>query len=108
MADTPTLPLFYTRLVGVNPTAHGALRMDRAAGFGFTAGATSIPLGLGEMALAARHYPVVFANGPVALVGLDEGGNLFVGPDGAWGGRGDAICGSLIARRRRWREMAFL
>jgi len=88
MADTPTLPLFYTRLVGVNPTAHGALRMDRAAGFGFTAGATSIPLGLGEMALAARHYPVVFASGPVpspvALVGLDEGGNLFVGPDGAW------------------------
>ena len=88
MADNPTLPLFYTRLVGVNPTAHGALRMDRAAGFGFTAGTTSIPLGLGEMALAARHYPVVFANGPVpspvALVGLDEGGNLFVGPDGTW------------------------
>jgi hypothetical protein len=88
MSDAAALPLFFTRVVGVNPGPHGALRLDRGAGYGFAAGSATIPLGLGEVALAARHYPVVFAGGPVpmpvALVGLDEGGNLFVGPDGAW------------------------
>lgn len=85
---TPSLPLFYTRVVGVNPAQHGELRLDRSTGFGFAARAASIPLGLGELAVAARHYPVVFAAGPapapVALVGLNEFGNLFVGDDGAW------------------------
>ncbi len=84
----PVLPLFYTKVVGVNPAEHGELRLDRSAGFAFAAGAASIPLGLGEIAVAARHYPVVFAAAavpaPVALVGLNELGNLFVSADGAW------------------------
>lgn len=91
MSDTttpPALPLFYSRLAGLNPTQHGALKLDRGAGFGFAAGAASIPLGLSEIALAARFYPVVFAAtsvpAPVALVGLNEVGNLFVDAAGAW------------------------
>jgi hypothetical protein len=87
-AEVPTLPLFYHRVVGVNPEMHGQLRLDRSAGYGFTAGAQTIPIGLGEFEIVARHYPIVFTAGPapmpVALVGLNEAGNLFVGPDGAW------------------------
>ena len=89
MSDAaPTLPRFFTKVVGLNSTQHGALRLDRAAGYGFAAAAASIPLGLGEFAMAARHYPIVFAAGPVAspvaLVGLNDLGNLFVDSGGAW------------------------
>lgn len=92
MSDTPSaapaLPLFFSRVIGINPDLHSALRLDRSTGFAYAAAAASIPLGLGEFTLAARHYPIVFAAGPVpapiALVGLNELGNLFVNPQGAW------------------------
>lgn len=90
MSETaaPSLPLFYTKVVGVNPNLHGAVRLNRAAGYGFAAGAASIPVGLGEFGLVARHYPIVFAAGavpaPVALVGINEVGNLYVDSAGAW------------------------
>jgi hypothetical protein len=92
------MPLFFSRVVGVNPELHGGLRLDRSAGFAYAAAAASIPLGLGEFTLAARHYPIVFAAGPtpapVALVGLNELGNLFVKPDGTW--QGDAYLPAYV------------
>jgi hypothetical protein len=82
------LPLFFGRVVGVNPTSHGTLRLDRSAGFGFSAAAQAVPLGLGEFAAASQHFPILFTAGanpsPVALLGLSQGKNLFVQPDGAW------------------------
>lgn len=84
----PSLPLFYSRVVGVNPSLHGQIYLDRSVGFGFAAKAQSIPIGIGEFEAVARHYPILFTAGPapvpVALVGLNESGNLFVGADGAW------------------------
>jgi hypothetical protein len=84
----PIMPLFYKRVVGVNPAVHGGLKLDRSVGYGFTAGAQSVPIGLGEFQVAAQFYPIVFTTGPtptaVALLGLREGQNLFVGPDGQW------------------------
>ncbi|MBU6498021.1 MAG: SapC family protein [Rhodospirillales bacterium] len=84
----PALPLFFKRVVGVNPAVHGALRLDRSAGYGFSAGAQSVPLGLGEFEVAAQHFPILFTAGPtpvpVALLGLTEGVNLFVEADGTW------------------------
>jgi len=95
------LPLFFSKVVGVNPAQHGALTLDRGTGFGFSAKAASIPLGLGEFGLAARHYPIVFAAGPVAapvaLVGLNELGNLFVDAAGQW--RADAYVPAYL---RAW------
>ena len=71
MPDTPALPLFFTKVVGLNPGLHGGLRLARG-GYGFAAGAATIPLGLGEFVAAARQYPIVFAAGevpaPLALV----------------------------------------
>lgn len=82
------LPLFFKRVVAVTAQSHGSLRLDRNVGQGFAAGAQSVPLGLTEIEAAAQHYPVLFTSGPapaaVALLGLREGQNLFVRPDGKW------------------------
>jgi len=84
----PSLPLFYRRVVGVAPEQHSALRLDRSVGYGYAAEAQSVPIGLGEMEAVAQHYPILFAAGPqptaVALLGLREGENLYVLPDGRW------------------------
>ena len=46
------------------------------------------PLNVGEFIHAAAHYPILFSTDetpmPVAALGLADGQNLFVGPDGAW------------------------
>ncbi len=87
-APRPPLPLFYKRVVGVNPGLHGDIRLDRGVGYAFSAEAQSVPLGLGEFEAAAQHFPIVFTTGPnpmpVALLGLRQGHNLFVQPDGTW------------------------
>jgi hypothetical protein len=87
-APGPTLPLFFKRVVGVNPALHSGLHLDRSSGYGFSARAQSVPIGLGEFEAASQHYPILFTAGanptPVALLGLTEGANLFVQPDGAW------------------------
>jgi SapC len=86
--SNPALPLFFRRIVGVNPQQHGRLRLDRAAGYGFAKAAQSVPLALTEFELVAQHYPILFTTGanpvPVALLGLREGQNLFVRSDGSW------------------------
>jgi len=92
MSDAPppaaSLPLFFKRVIGVNPSTHGGLRLDRSTGYGFASVAQSVPVGLSEIEAAAQHYPVLFTTGPspvpVALLGLREGVNLFVRPDGSW------------------------
>ena len=82
------LPLFFKRVVGINPQLHSHLRLDRGAGYRFAAAAQSVPIGLTEFDVAAQHYPVLFTGGPnpvpVALLGLREGENLFVRADGTW------------------------
>jgi hypothetical protein len=88
MAETPILPLFFSRVEGVNPATHPDLTLDRHTGFGFAAGAQSVPLGLSELEAAAQHYPILFTSGPdptpVALLGLRDGQNLFVLSHGTW------------------------
>ena len=84
------LPLFYKRVVAINAERQGPLRLDRSAGYGFAAGAQSLPLGLTEIEAAAQHFPVLFTTGAapsvVALLGLREGQNLFTRADGTWTG----------------------
>jgi len=84
----PPMPLFFKRVVGVNPALHSHLKLDRSVGFGFAAKAQSVPIGLTEFEAAAQHYPILFTTGanpvPVVLLGLREGTNLFLRPDGTW------------------------
>lgn len=88
MSDQAALPLFFTRVEGINPTLYPDLTLDRSGGFGFAGAAQSVPLGLSELEAAAQHYPVLFTTGPeptpVALLGLQEGRNLFVMGNGTW------------------------
>lgn len=84
----PALPQFFRRVEAIAPERHGALLLDRAAGFAFAAAGQAVPLGLGEFEQASRFYPVLFTSGatptPVVLMGLADTGNLFIGADGAW------------------------
>jgi len=82
------LPLFFNTIVGVDPKLHGKLRPDRDAGFGFAAGAQFVPLGFEEIKAAAHDYPILFTATAepiaIALLGLQQGSNLFVQADGSW------------------------
>lgn len=87
-ATQPPMPLFYKKVVGVNPALHAGLRLDRTAGYGFAAHAQSVPIGLGEFEAVSQFYPILFTTGPnpipVALLGLKEHQNLFIDANGQW------------------------
>jgi len=85
--------LIYDRPIVLNRTQHRQLRIRASLpDFRFASTLNSVPLTAPEFADAARHYPIVFAGEPaaatmpVALLGLAQEQNLFVGPDGAWAG----------------------
>ncbi|MCQ4161574.1 SapC family protein [Roseomonas sp. GC11] len=84
----PALPPLFGRVEPLEPARHAALRLDRSAGLGFAARANAVPLSIVELPFAARHFPIVFASGPVpmplAVLGYRAGENLFVGADGSW------------------------
>jgi hypothetical protein len=84
----PPQPLFHTNIVPVSVERHAGLRLNRDAGFGFCAGAATLPIGLGEFEAAANSYPILFTDAtpavPVVLLGIRQGWNLFVGETGAW------------------------
>ncbi len=86
-----TTLLFYQNPVALNRETHKHLRIKLTQNdFGFAARTNSTILAAVEFPLAARDYPILFsrtADGktiPVALLGLRDDENLFVGPDGAW------------------------
>jgi len=82
------LPVFYSRPELLAPDAHGALSLSRKVDYGFSRHTNAVPINGVELALVQRHYPIVFSNEPVpyplALIGLRNDENLFVGADGAW------------------------
>lgn len=88
-ADKETYLLFYQRIVPLNDQAHANVCMKPLNNFKYAMRTNSVPILAGEFAECARNYPIVFATGegglvPVALLGLREGENLFVNPDGKW------------------------
>ncbi|MFC4253991.1 peptidase [Altererythrobacter xixiisoli] len=83
-AGAPLQPLFYQALQPLNSQLHADWRLaDGDAGFAETT--PFVPLVVGELAAAARSYPIVFAADsaqPVAVLGLERR-NLFV-QGGRW------------------------
>jgi hypothetical protein len=74
-ASTATrMPLFFSKIVGVDPKLHGKLRLDRSGGFGFAADAQFVPIGLEEFPAVAQDFPILFTADapaiPIALLGL--------------------------------------
>lgn len=78
------LPLFYRKPQPLNSSVHSAWRLKQGDA-SFAAEAPYVPIVVGELAAAARDYPIVFAAGdaqPIAVLGLERR-NLFV-EDGRW------------------------
>jgi hypothetical protein len=83
--------LFYRNAVPVSTAAHRDLCIRSQGGYGFAASVNSVPLTAVEFALAAAHYPIIFAgNGeavfPAAVLGLQPGQNMMLDEAGRWTG----------------------
>jgi hypothetical protein len=86
MASAPQLPLFYQGLEPLSSETHAAYKMKIQDKAPFLAGQHAIPITVDEFPLVQRHMPIVFSIGddaiPLALMGLNEGVNVFVDDEG--------------------------
>ncbi|MFM2372306.1 MAG: hypothetical protein RIS85_2028 [Pseudomonadota bacterium] len=88
MASAPqaNLPMFYNDLMPLNSRDHATWKAKNADTAPWLIGQHAIPLTAEEFPQAARHYPIIFASGdnpvPLALMGLNEGVNVFVDEEG--------------------------
>jgi SapC len=86
--ETQTLPLFYGSLVPLSSQFHGDHGLKPRTDLAFTRGTHAVPVTVDEFAVVQRHYPIVFGLGdnpaPLALIGLQEGSNLYLGADNMW------------------------
>lgn len=87
-AAVAAMPLFYKAPQPVNANRHAGFGVRDKADLGFAAGSNVLPVGIGEFAIAAKHYPVVFSaeppHMPVAIVGLRNGENVYITADKLW------------------------
>jgi len=85
-APQPQLPLFYKDLLPLNSNEHSDWKVGSFNDASFLASSHAIPLTVDEFIDAQRNYPIVFTAGdaplPIALMGLNEGVNTFIGEDG--------------------------
>lgn len=87
MASAPQgLPLFYNALEPLSSQAHADFKARTATTAPFLTAQHAIPITVDEFALVQRYMPIVFSVGPdaipIALMGLNEGVNVFVDEDG--------------------------
>lgn len=84
-APQPQLPLFYKDLLPLNSRDHATWKAGTLESAEYLASTHAIPLTSDEFVDAQRDFPIVFTAGesplPIALFGLNEGINTFVGDD---------------------------
>ncbi len=82
------LPIFYRRPRPLNAALDGGKSLKALPDFRYAARTNSVAINNAEFTLAMRSYPIVFTpaepRAAVAVLGLSDGDNLFVGSDGAW------------------------
>src|SRR5689334_20333030 len=85
-APTQSLPLFYRELEPLNVSQHGKMKVRPLQSMPEVGRTHGIPVTVDEFSLAQRHYPIVFSIGdnpvPIALIGLNEGVNVFLDESG--------------------------
>ena len=103
MATQPpanTLPIFYEGLEPLSSNVHGAYKSRSATKAPFLANTHAVPITIDEFVNAQRFYPIVFSSGenpvPLALMGLNEGVNVYVDADGSL--RGEPYVPAYIRR----------
>lgn len=86
MATVPALPLFFKDLVPLSTSLHKDWKLQTQDKAPFLIGQHAIPVTIDEFILASRFFPIVFSSGatpvPLALMGLNEGVNVFVDAEG--------------------------
>lgn len=93
MASAPSnsLPIFYNDLIPLNSQDHAEYRTRAADSAPFLATQHAVPLTVDEFVVAQRFLPIIFSSGPdpvpLALMGLNEGVNIFLEDDGRLRGR---------------------
>jgi SapC len=85
-APKPSLPVLYKDLIPLNSNEHGSWNSRSVDKATWVVGQHAIPLTAEEFPAAQRDFPIVFSAGdkpvPLALMGLNEGVNVFFGDDG--------------------------
>jgi hypothetical protein len=85
-APNQNLPLFYRALEPLNAAQHSKMKVRQVQSAPEFSKTHAIPVTVDEFALVQRHYPIVFSIGdqpvPIALMGLNEGVNVFLDEDG--------------------------
>ncbi len=88
MASAPqdALPLFFKDLVPLSSVEHATWKARPIESAPWLNDQHAVPLTVDEFASAQRNYPIIFSSGnapvPLALMGLNEGVNVFMGEDG--------------------------
>ena len=102
MASAPQLPLFYNGLEPLSSEAHAAYRIRPQDSAPHLANQHAIPLTVEEFPLVQRHMPIVFSVGddaiPLALMGLNEGVNVFMDDAGRVRGEGPLYIPAYVRR----------
>lgn len=81
--------LIYENVVPVTRDKHAMLALKPTNDYGFARQTNSVPLVVGEFALTAMHYAIVFGQAnegpiPAAVLGTRDQENVFVSDDGSW------------------------
>ena len=80
------LPLLYNDLEPLSSNIHGNYKLRSADALPHLSQLHAVPITIDEFVAIQRHYPIVFSSGempvPLALMGLNEGVNVFVDADG--------------------------
>ncbi|HET7174969.1 MAG TPA: SapC family protein [Gammaproteobacteria bacterium] len=99
-----TIPPGYKSLVALDKEAHKGKGVVSRGRHRFATDLNGIYVVAAEFVQAARHYPLVFAQDPntggflpLAITGLNQDQNLFIGTDGEW--EKDAYIPAYV---RRW------
>jgi hypothetical protein len=85
-APNQGLPLFYNAIEPINLDQHGKLKVRGITTMPELGRTHAVPLTVDEFTLVQRHFPIVFSVGespvPIALMGLNEGVNVFLDENG--------------------------
>ncbi len=85
-APNNNLPVFYRAVEPVQVNVHGKMKVRPVADLTEIARTHAVPVTTDEFPIVQRNYPIVFSIGdkpvPIALMGLNEGVNVFLKEDG--------------------------
>jgi len=84
----PGLPMLYQDMVPISSQEHRNWRVRPLQSLAILSNVHALPLTVEEFPIAQRFFPIVFSSGadsvPLALMGLNEGANVFVDSEGNW------------------------